>query len=307
MHTKKVILSIAGSDSGGGAGIQADIKAISALGGYACSVITAITAQNTMGVREVMNLPPRIIEAQLDAIGEDFEVSAVKIGMLSAAETVEIVERAIRKYSWQNIVLDPVMVSTSGDSLSSNSVMNRARELLFPIVDVLTPNIIEAEILSGQKIQSVEDMLSVAKTLSKDCKNAVLIKGGHFFERCAGAAEPNDATISNAVEQYQNEANQAALRQSSAQTKTIKDVLYIKESDEFRIFENEFVETKNLHGTGCSLSSALARCMADFGDLGKAYSRAKDYLNMAIRMGANQRIGKGNGPVEHFFEICRYL
>jgi hydroxymethylpyrimidine/phosphomethylpyrimidine kinase len=257
----KQVLTIAGSDSGGGAGIQADIKAMSANGVFAMSVITAITAQNTEEVTEVFELPTSIIEAQIDAVFDDFEVAAVKIGMLSSADIVRTVARMLKPQSVVNLVVDPVMVSKSGQTLLKPDAVEALKRELIPMALVITPNVYEAEQLSGMPIKSLADARQAAKALYKmGCKH-VLIKGGHLI----------------------------------AERGT--DILY--DGKFFNIFKGDFIDTPHTHGTGCTYASAIAAQLARGKTLPDAIQTAKTYLTEAIRHGL--AIGHGKGPTNHFY------
>ncbi len=258
----KAALTIAGSDSSGGAGIQADIKTMSALGVYAESVVTALTAQNTMGVQGVVATDPDFVFLQMESVFSDIYPNAVKIGMLPTAEVVHAVGQGLQRFDAQNVVLDPVMVATSGDALSEAPAVQALFDLL-PQASVVTPNIPEAEVLSGMPIETKEDMLAAAKAIRSKGAQAVLVKGGHLAE------EADDVLL---------EAN-GAVTWLSAQR----------------------VETKNTHGTGCTLSSAIASYLAKGETLKHAVAFAKRYLTEAIQ--ANPGLGKGNGPVNHLFTL----
>lgn len=258
----KTALTIAGSDSSGGAGIQADIKTMSALGIYAESVVTALTAQNTMGVQGVVATDPDFVLLQMESVFSDIRPNAVKIGMLPTAEVVRAVGQGLQRFDAQNVVLDPVMVATSGAALSEAPAVQVLFGLL-PQASVVTPNIPEAEVLSGIAIETKEDMLAAAKAIQSKGAQAVLVKGGHLAE------EADDVLL---------EAN-GAVTWLSAQR----------------------VETKNTHGTGCTLSSAIASYLAKGETLKHAVAFAKRYLTEAIQ--ANPGLGKGNGPVNHLFAL----
>lgn len=258
----KTALTIAGSDSSGGAGIQADIKTMSALGIYAESVVTALTAQNTMGVQGVVATDPDFVLLQMESVFSDIRPNAVKIGMLPTAEVVRAVGQGLQRFGAQNVVLDPVMVATSGAALSEAPAVQVLFDLL-PQASVVTPNIPEAEVLSGIPIETKEDMLTAAKAIQSKRAQAVLVKGGHLAE------EADDVLL---------EAN-GAVTWLSAQR----------------------VETKNTHGTGCTLSSAIASYLAKGETLKHAVAFAKRYLTEAIQ--ANPGLGKGNGPVNHLFAL----
>ena len=259
------VLTIAGSDSGGGAGIQADIKSISANGCYATSAITAITAQNTLGVNAVEGLSVEIIEGQIDAVLSDIGTDSIKIGMLYSAEVVHCVARMLRKYAISNVVLDPVMISTSGHKLTEDSAIEALKSELMPLVRVITPNIPEAEILLGETINKQEDLPSAARRLAERYEVSVLLKAGHLV---------NDELI---------------------------DIFYNRETDESIELSARRIDTRNTHGTGCTLSSAFAAHLAKGIPLTEAARVAKAYINNAIIHGAHQTIGNGHGPVAHFY------
>ncbi|MCF0176321.1 MAG: bifunctional hydroxymethylpyrimidine kinase/phosphomethylpyrimidine kinase [Bacteroidales bacterium] len=261
------VLTIAGSDSGGGAGIQADIKAISATGSYAASAITAITVQNTEGVKAVHAVPVDILTGQIAAVLEDIGADAVKIGMLHNAEVVLAVKAELEKFGMRNIVLDPVMVATSGHRLIEESAIEVLSRELVPFARVITPNIPEAEILVGHKIHSQSDLPAVARELSCGGKVSVLMKAGHLTD---------DELV---------------------------DIFYNAEEDHCIELRSRRIYSKNTHGTGCTLSSAFASFLARGFSLDDAARNAKDYINMAIASGATYEIGHGHGPVNHFFRL----
>jgi len=261
------VLTIAGSDSGGGAGIQADLKTFAAIGCYGMSVITALTAQNTRGVTAIHAVPPPFAVEQMTAVFTDIGADAVKIGMLYSAELIETVTETLTKYSARNIVLDPVMVAQSGDKLLQDDAIQAIKDHLMPLADVVTPNLPEAEVLLGQKIESLEDMQRAARSLAQFGSRSILIKGGHLDE--------------------------------SKST----DLLYLTEEDRFVTLEAERVDSRNNHGTGCTLSSAIAAHMSRGSHIEDAVSKAKTFIQNAIRAGAAYKIGHGHGPVHHFFEF----
>lgn len=265
MQAYPVVLTIAGSDSGGGAGIQADLKTISALGAYGASAITAITVQNTLGVRTIHSIPYDIIEGQIDAVMSDFDVKAVKVGMINHPEVATIIDRAIQKYKPLHVVIDPVMVATSGDVLIQEHAIEQLKTKLFLSADVITPNLNETSILLNRMITNQDEMEDAARSLTfLGCK-AALVKGGHL------------------------------------QQGEMVDVLWVKEEDKAYYFSAPKIQTNNLHGTGCSLSSAIATFLA-FGDtIPQSVEHAKKYITQAIRAGKDVKIGQGNGPVNHFF------
>ncbi len=266
MKTYSRVLTIAGSDSGGGAGIQADIKAISATGSYAASAVTAITVQNTLGVEDVFAVPPHIIAAQARAVLEDIGADAVKIGMMHSSEVIAAVRDVLLEFGIQNVVLDPVMVSTSGHRLIEESAIASLISDLAPLARVITPNIPEAEILAGEKIASEKDFPHIARKLSRLGNCSVLMKAGHL------------------------------------DGEELVDLFYNAEEDHFIELRSRRVHSKNTHGTGCTLSSAFASYLAQGMELDNAARFAKDYIAKAIEYGAEYSIGGGHGPVKHFFD-----
>lgn len=263
------VLSIAGSDSGGGAGIQADIKTISALGCFAMTAITALTAQNTQGVTGIHPVPPEFAADQIDAVLSDIGADAVKIGMLYSAELIAVVARELRRHRAENIVVDPVMVAQSGDRLLQNDAVEAIAAELFPLAAVVTPNLPEAEVLLGRSISGPQEMEDAARALAGFGSKGVLIKGGH------GASERSD------------------------------DLLFLAEEGRMRWFAGRRIATKNTHGTGCTLSSAIAALLAAGEGIEGAVKKAKTYLTEAIEAGAKYRIGSGHGPVHHFHGFWR--
>ncbi len=259
------VLTIAGSDSGGGAGIQADIKSISANGCFATSAITAITAQNTLGVNAVEGLSIDILEGQIEAVLSDIGTDSVKIGMLHSAEVVHSVARLLRKYGIKDVVLDPVMVSTSGHKLIEDSAIAVLKSDLMPLARVITPNIPEAEILLGEPIEKQGDLPGAARRLAQQYGVSVLLKAGHLVD---------DELI---------------------------DIFYNYETGEVAELSARRVDTPNTHGTGCTLSSAFAAQLAKGLPLTEAARAAKAYINNAIIHGAAYKIGNGHGPVCHFY------
>ena len=258
----KTALTIAGSDSSGGAGIQADLKTMTANGVYAMSAITALTAQNTTGVTDILESTPRFLSEQLDAIFTDIFPDAVKIGMVSSAELIAVIAAKLKEYKAENIVVDPVMVATSGAKLlRSDAVEALCRELL-PLAAVLTPNIPEAEILSGMAITDAAGMEAAARLISEKYGCAVLCKGGH---------KVNDAD----------------------------DLLWREGAGKW--FHGKRIDNPNTHGTGCTLSSAIASNLAKGYDLDTAVERAKDYISGAL--GAMLDLGHGSGPMDHTFDL----
>ncbi len=258
----KTVLTVAGSDSSGGAGIQADIKTMTANGVYAMSAVTALTAQNTTGVRAIQESTPEFLKEQLDAVFEDIYPDAVKIGMVSSAELIRTIAERLRYYDAKNVVADPVMVATSGSALIKNDAVQTLIKELLPVATLVTPNIPEAEILSEMKIATEADMAFAAEKIGKSCGCCVLLKGGHSI----------------------NDAN---------------DLLYA--DGQLTWFKGKRIDTQNTHGTGCTLSSAIASNLAKGFPLPEAVRRAKDYISGALSAMLN--LGKGSGPMNHAFDL----
>lgn len=250
----KTCLTIAGSDSSGGAGIQADLKTMTVNGVYAMSVITALTAQNTQGVTGILDVSPEFITEQMDAVFNDIYPDAIKIGMVSSPEIVEAIAASLEKYQAKNIVLDPVMVATSGAKLLKEEAMDSLINRLIPLADVITPNIPEGEILAGMEITNEDQMIKAAEEIGKKYDCAVLLKGGHRV----------------------NDAN---------------DLLY--RNGEFKWFRSERIDNPNTHGTGCTLSSAIGANLAKGYDIDQAIEKAKAYLTGALRAGLDLGKGSG--------------
>jgi hydroxymethylpyrimidine/phosphomethylpyrimidine kinase len=258
----KTALTIAGSDSSGGAGIQADLKTMTVNGVFAMSAVTALTAQNTTGVTDILEVTPPFLAAQLDAVFTDIFPDAVKIGMVSSAELIAVIAENLTRYGAKHIVVDPVMVATSGSKLLREDAIETLKAKLLPLAEVLTPNIPEAEILSGQKITSAADMESAARTISEQYGCAVLCKGGHSL----------------------NDANDLLWKNGAG-----------------RWFLGKRIDNPNTHGTGCTLSSAIAANLAKGYDLEPAVERAKAYLSGALE--AMLDLGRGSGPMNHAFDV----
>lgn len=258
----KTALAIAGSDCSGGAGIQADLKTMTMNGVYGMSAVTALTAQNTTGVRAIQEASPDFLEAQLDAIFTDIPPDAVKTGMVSSSELIRVIAQSLRKYGARNIVADPVMVSTAGSSLMKTDAVETLMEELLPIAALVTPNIPEAEVLSGLAIVNKEAMTEAARIIGERHHCAVLLKGGH--------------SISDA-----------------------SDLLY--DRGEMIWFEGRRIDNPNTHGTGCTLSSAIASNLAKGFTLAESVRRAKEYISGALA--AMLDLGKGSGPLHHAFDL----
>ena len=258
----KTALTIAGSDSSGGAGIQADIKTMTANGVFAMSAVTALTAQNTTGVTDIQEATPAFLAAELDAVFTDIFPDAVKIGMVSSAELIRVIAEKLRHYGAKHIVVDPVMVATSGARLLREDAVDAMKECLLPLAEVLTPNIPEAEILSGMEIRTAEDMTAAARIISEKYGCAVLCKGGHQL----------------------NDANDLLWKDGQA-----------------RWFMGRRIDNPNTHGTGCTLSSAIASNLAKGYDLAESVERAKAYLSGALA--AQLDLGHGSGPMDHMFDL----
>ncbi|MCU6763301.1 Hydroxymethylpyrimidine/phosphomethylpyrimidine kinase [uncultured Roseburia sp.] len=262
----KTALTIAGSDSSGGAGIQADIKTMITNGVYAMSAITALTAQNTTGVQSVMEVTETFMGEQLDSIFTDIRPDAVKIGMVSSSALIHVIADKLEEYGAENIVVDPVMVATSGSKLISDEAVLTLKQRLLPLAAVLTPNIPEAKVLSGIEIETEEDMVKASELISNQYGCAVLCKGGHQL----------------------NDAN---------------DLLYDK--GKIQWFYGKRINNPNTHGTGCTLSSAIASNLAKGSSLTEAVMLAKEYISGALKDMLD--LGRGSGPMNHAFGICKVL
>ena len=255
-------LTIAGSDSSGGAGIQADLKTMTVLGVYGMSAITALTAQNTTGVQSIFEVTPKFLEEELDSIFTDIFPDSVKIGMVSNAELIRVISKKLREYNAKNIVVDPVMVSTSGSKLMADDAKDTLFSELFKVADIITPNIPEAEALTGQSIKSKDDMVEAAKKIGEFFDGYILLKGGHS-------------------------------------TDDADDLLY-KNSEKIWIM-GERIENPNTHGTGCTLSSAIASYLAMGHDVPESVRLAKEFITGAIS--AKLDLGKGRGPLNHMWKM----
>ncbi|MDB1123206.1 bifunctional hydroxymethylpyrimidine kinase/phosphomethylpyrimidine kinase [Vibrio algarum] len=270
-NSTPIVLTIAGSDSSGGAGIQADIKAISATDSYACSVITALTAQNTQGVSGIFSISPEFVEQQIDAVFNDLNVQAVKIGMLSDVQIIKTVARKLRQYKPKHLVIDPVMVATSGDLLLEKQAITTLKTLLLPLAEIITPNLPEAAALTGEPIPKTESEMNalIGKLRALDTQN-VLLKGGHL---------------------------------ESENTST--DLLITK--DNVTRLSTPRIHTQNTHGTGCTLSSAITSYLAQGYSLIEAVQLGKHYITQAILHADELDIGCGHGPVHHFFHGSQFI
>lgn len=313
------VLTIAGSDSGGGAGIQADIKAISATGSYAASAITAVTVQNTLGVEAVHPVPPEIIAAQIRCVLSDIGANAIKIGMLHSAEVVLAVRDALLSAAPLNIVLDPVMVATSGHRLIEESAIKVLVAELMPLARVITPNIPEAEILIGRKINSQEELPAVARELSKKMSGRSTAAGPSGETAAAGsagqtatagfadqtaAAHSDSRTYEAAPDGLACEGKVSVLMKAGhLSDERLVDVFYNAEEDRIVELPSARVNTPNTHGTGCTLSSAFASYLAQGFSLDDAARAATEYIHQAIVSGAEYEIGHGHGPVNHFWKL----
>ena len=265
MEAFKKVLSIAGSDSGGGAGIQADLKTVSACGCYAMTAITAVTVQNTKGVSDVHIVPAPVVGAQIEAVLDDIGADAVKLGMLPTEACVEEVARLLGQYRIGQVVADPVMVATSGDQLIDERAADAILRHIFPLATVVTPNVPEAEFITGMKIASEADFPEAATRLRKLGAKAVLLKAGHFADRF------------------------------------LCEYLFTEEGCMTYCYER--IDTPNTHGTGCTLSSAVASFLALGHPLPEAVRRAEEYMHGAIAAGRDYRLGGGHGPVHHFYRF----
>ena len=263
MKPKSKILIIAGSDSSGGAGIQADIKTVTALGGYAMTAVTAVTSQNTTGVNSVIAVPPKEIEKQILFTVKDIKPDAIKIGMLHSEDVILSVIKALKVVKAKKIILDPVMIAKGGYKLINDKAIKILKEQLIKKVNLITPNIPEAEVLTNMKIKNLDEMIKAANILLKFGVKNILLKGGH------------------------------------GKTKLMNDVFLNKK--ELKIFKNKKIKTKNTHGTGCTLSSAITTFFACGKDLNKSCELAIKYVNQSIR--SNLNYGKGHGPINHLSSI----
>ncbi|AGA76511.1 bifunctional hydroxymethylpyrimidine kinase/phosphomethylpyrimidine kinase [Echinicola vietnamensis] len=257
------VLTIAGSDSGGGAGIQADLKTFSALGCFGTSVITATTAQNTQGVRSIHDIPEQHIQDQLEAVLSDIGPKAIKIGMINRPEVVRVIVEALRRYPDIPVVFDPVMVATSGDRLIKEETVEVIKQELFPVSNVITPNMDEAAVLIGKAVNDPQEMEKAAQTLLGYGSGFVLVKGGHL------------------------------------QGDQVSDVLC--GDGQTHVFESAKIKTKNVHGTGCTLSSAIAVFLAEGQEVRQAVASARNYVFQAIDAGKAVKTGQGSGPLNHFY------
>jgi len=263
-YTYPAVLTIAGSDSGGGAGIQADIKTFSALGCYGMSVITALTAQNTLGVTGIHSVPPDFVTAQLNAVLQDIRPLAIKIGMVHSAELVAVIANVLQQYPDIPVILDPVMVATSGDRLIAEETVQHLVTQLFPLSTLITPNLDEAALLANMQIATVQDMQTAGQIIMQQGCNALLLKGGHL------------------------------------QQDRLTSLLFTIDGN-VQSFTSDKIETNNMHGSGCTLSSAIAAYMARGENLVKAIASAHEYVHNAIVYGKDVSTGKGHGPLNHFF------
>lgn len=263
----KTALTIAGSDSSGGAGIQADIKTMMANGVYAMSAVTALTAQNTTGVADIQESTPEFLKKQIDCVFKDIRPDAVKIGMVSSSELIRAIAEKLEEYEAENVVIDPVMVATSGSRLISSDAVETLKNWLLPLADILTPNIPEAEVLSGISIHSEEDMVRAAEIIGEEFRCCVLLKGGHQI------SDANDLLWKEGL---------------------------------WKWFYGKRIDNPNTHGTGCTLSSAIASNLAKGFSMEESVARAKEYISGAL--GAMLDLGKGSGPMDHAFDIrSRYM
>ncbi len=269
MKLYKTALTVAGSDPSGGAGIQADLKTFSALGCYGMSVITALTSQNTMGVRDIYEVSPEFVESQLNAILDDIEVHAVKIGMMHSPAIIEVVARCLEKYSVEKLVVDPVMFAKSGDRLIRDDAIDTLRERLVPRATVLTPNLPEAGELLRRSIKTRDHMEESAHALLDEGPSCVVIKGGHL--------------------DFGGSDDYLAFRNGN--------------KIEGQWFYSRRETTSNMHGTGCTFASAITAFLAKGWDLKEAVQSAKEYIAGAVEAGSEYSIGKGHGPVSHFYKL----
>ena len=256
------VLTIAGTDPTGGAGVQADLKTFMAHNVYGMSIITALVAQNTLGVKDIMNVTPDFLEEQFDCVFNDIFPDALKIGMVSETELIHTIVKKLKQYHARHIVVDPVIVSTSGSRLIEDSALDALKYELIPLSEIITPNIPEAEVLTGKKIKSKEDMIRAAQDIRQWYQGDILIKGGHFEDRA-------------------------------------DDLLY--HNNEKIWLECEHIDNPNTHGTGCTLSSAIASHLASGYDMITSVRKAKDYISGALK--ANLDLGHGSGPLNHCWNL----
>ena len=259
MKLKSKVLIIAGSDSSGGAGIQADIKTITAFGSYAMTAITAVTSQNTKGVKEIVSISPKNLQKQITMVLDDIGTNAVKIGMLHNTKVIKSIYKILKKYKLKNVVLDPVMIAKGGARLVNNNSIKYLKKLLFPLCDVVTPNIPEAEVLTGYSISNKKEMIKAAKKIITMGPKNVLLKGGHL------------------------------------KNKMIFDILVSK--NKIKIFQKRKIKTRNTHGTGCTLSSAIAACLSQKKNILRSSNISLKYVDKAILTAPGY--GKGFGPLNH--------
>lgn len=260
-----IVLSIAGSDSGGGAGIQADLKTFSSLGCYGATAITAVTVQNTLGVSAIHSIPVEIVIGQIKAVMDDIKPRAIKLGMIYSAELAAAIADFLKDYQHVPIIFDPVMVSSSGHQLINTDALDRLKQHLFPIIRLLTPNLSEASLITGMPVETVNDMKKAASDIIKQGCKAVLIKGGHL------------------------------------QGTDLYDV-YLDNKGTEHTFPSKSINSPNTHGTGCTLSSAIASFLALGDDMLTSIERAKTYVHQAIEYGKDVKTGEGQGPLNHFFD-----
>ena len=263
MKPKSKVLIIAGSDSSGGAGIQADIKTVTAFGSYAMTAVTAVTSQNTKGVKGIISIPPKNIQTQITMVLDDMGANAIKIGMLHNTSIIKCIYKILKKYKSKNVVLDPVMVAKGGARLVNNNSIKYIKKLLFPLCDVVTPNIPEAEVLTGYSITNKTEMIKAAKKIISMGPKNVLLKGGHL------------------------------------KNKMIFDILVSK--NKIKIFQKRKIKTRNTHGTGCTLSSAIAACLSQRKNILKSSNISLRYVDKSILSAPGY--GKGFGPLNHLVSL----
>lgn len=300
----KKVLTIAGSDSGGGAGIQADLKTMTALRVYGASVITSVTAQNTIGVQGVNNISPKFVSKQIDSVLVDIKIDALKTGMLGTKEIVEVTAEKIEEYELDNLVVDPVMVASSGDLLLEKNAVSAYKEKLFPLAKIITPNLMEAKVLAGLEPEDEADARWLAEELIKFGSEYVLIKGGHYDlktedKNAEAFSKKNEEKTESSRKRAQTAVQNLNSRKSLKSPIKALDLLY--DGVRFTEFEAEYIKTEDTHGTGCTLSAALASNLGKGLSIYQSVEKSKMFITRAIKNGF--KVGNGHNPVNHLISI----